>query len=188
MNFKIPLTKEWLAGDNLYKEKACEQAVKEWKNKFPQGSTYQEAIDWLLEIKRYDWLNWFLTRNFNKKQNVKYAIYAASQVIDIYEKESPEDKRPRQAIEAAKAWLKNPTKRNRKAASAASEAARAASAAASEAASWAASWAASAARAARAASAASAARAASAASAARAELKLKICKYGIKVLKEMEEK
>ena len=48
-----------------------------------------------------------------KKQYVAYAIFAAEQVIDIYEKQYPIDDRPRMAIEAAKKVLKRDTKKNR---------------------------------------------------------------------------
>ena len=62
---------------------------------------------------------------------VSYAVYAAEQVIDIYEKKCPNDKRPRKAIEAAKACIKNPSAKNKEAAArAAGAAARAAEAAA----------------------------------------------------------
>jgi len=56
------------------------------------------------------------TWKWQKKDSVALAIYAAEQVIDIYEKEYPDDKRPKEAIKAAKRWLKNPTKKNRDAA------------------------------------------------------------------------
>lgn len=49
-------------------------------------------------------------------QYVGYAIFAAEQVIDIYEKKYPDDKRPREAIEVAKECLKNPSKKNKDAA------------------------------------------------------------------------
>ena len=46
---------------------------------------------------------------WEKKDSVALAIYAAELVIDIFEKVYPDDKRPRNAIEAAKNYLKNPT-------------------------------------------------------------------------------
>ncbi|MHB8483517.1 MAG: DUF7666 domain-containing protein, partial [Nitrospiria bacterium] len=46
---------------------------------------------------------------WEKEDSVPLAIYAAELVIDIFEKEYLNDKRPREAIEAAKKWLKNPT-------------------------------------------------------------------------------
>ena len=51
---------------------------------------------------RLDWANWVIVRVMTYDQYVSYAVFAAEQVIDIYEKEYPDDKRPRLAIEAAK--------------------------------------------------------------------------------------
>ena len=73
-------------------------------------------------VKAYRW---------EKPDSVAMAIYAAELVIGEYEKRYPDDKRPRRAIEAAKAWLENPTEENRAAAKAAASAAYAAYAAAS---------------------------------------------------------
>jgi hypothetical protein len=50
-------------------------------------------------VKIYKW---------TKENSVRLAIFSAELVIDIFEKKYPSDKRPRQAIEAAKAYLKNP--------------------------------------------------------------------------------
>jgi hypothetical protein len=61
-------------------------------------------------VKAYEW---------TKPDSVAMSIYAAELVIGIFEKKYPDDKRPRESIEAAKAWLKNPTEENRKAADAA---------------------------------------------------------------------
>ena len=64
---------------------------------------------------------------WQKRDSVALAVYAAEQVIDIFEKKYPDDQRPRKAIEAAKEWLKNPTPENRAAAVvAAADASRAA--------------------------------------------------------------
>jgi hypothetical protein len=60
---------------------------------------------------------------WQKKDSVLFAIYVARLVLDIFEKEYPEDKRPRLAIEAAERWVKSPTKKNRAAAGAAEAAA-----------------------------------------------------------------
>jgi len=65
---------------------------------------------------RLDWANWLIARVMTHDNQVKYAIYAAEQVIDIFEKKYPNDKRPRQAIDAAKKYLKEPTEENRNAA------------------------------------------------------------------------
>jgi hypothetical protein len=64
-------------------------------------------------LKAYEW---------TKPDSVAMAIYAAELVIGNYEKKYPDDKRPRKAIEAARAWLENPTEENRDAAYAAAAA------------------------------------------------------------------
>ena len=84
---------------------------------------------------RGDWLIWLLrrTKNLSKPQSVKIAITCAEHVISIYEKKYPNNKAPRNAINAAKKWLKEPSEENRKAAYAAADAAYAAAYAAADA-------------------------------------------------------
>jgi len=53
---------------------------------------------------------------WTKKDSVALSIYAAELCIDNFEKVYPNDKRPREAIEAAKKFLKYPTAANRSAA------------------------------------------------------------------------
>ena len=119
----------------------------------PGMAFYNKVCLKLIKVKRLDWANWLVVRLMNHEQQIQYAIYAAEQVIDIYEKQYPGEDRPRKAIEAAKEYLKAKT---------AVDAARAARAA------WAA-W--------------DAARAAGAAWAAGDEMKIKIIKYGLNLLK-----
>ena len=55
---------------------------------------------------------WALTRSHfldTKEKAVRFAVFCAEQCIEHFEKRFPDDKRPRGAIEAAKAWLQNPT-------------------------------------------------------------------------------
>ena len=54
--------------------------------------------------------------NWEKKDSVSLAIYATSLVLKNFEKVYPNDKRPRQAIQSARKWLKYPTEENRLAA------------------------------------------------------------------------
>jgi hypothetical protein len=49
---------------------------------------------------------------WEKKNSVAIAIYSAELCIENFERVFPNDKRPREAIEAAKKWLENPTKEN----------------------------------------------------------------------------
>ena len=78
---------------------------------------------------RLDWANWVICRVFDKPNKVRYAIFAAEKVIHLFEKKYPDDKRPRKAIKAAKAWLDNPTAASEASAAYASSASYAASAA-----------------------------------------------------------
>ena len=110
------------------------------------------------------------------KMYVSYAVYAAEQVLDIYEKKHPTDDRPRKAIEAAKKCIKSPTKENKAATLAAAYAAAYDTAAADAA------YAAAAAAAYDTAAYATLA-VAYAADAAGNKMKLKILKYGIKLLR-----
>jgi len=128
---------------------------------------------------------------WEKTDSVAMAIYSAELCIDNFEKEYPNHKRPRKAIEAAKAWLNDPCDKTQSAArSAAVSAARSAavSAAGSAAVSAARSAAVSAARSAAESAARSAARsAASAESAARSEVKTKIHNWIVNHTKELKE-
>ena len=89
---------------------------------------------------RGDWLFWLLRKsnNLDKPKSVELAIACSEHVIGLYEKKNLNDKRPRQAIEAASKWLKEPTEKNRIAAAAAAHAAAAAAADAADAAAYAA--------------------------------------------------
>ena len=173
----MKITKEWL------KEKgACSEGF-EWWLKHKESNIKKLALK-LLKAERFDWANWMLTSCFDKTQNVKYAIFAAEQVIGIYEAKYPEDNRPRKAIEAAKAYLNNPTARAADAAYAAADAAYAAARAADAAANAAANAAEYAAYAAARAAANAAYAAAHAADAADVEMQKKIIEYGIILVKK----
>ena len=63
---------------------------------------------------------------WTKNDSVAMAVYAAESVLHVYEKRYSHDKRPRNAIDAARRWVKHPTEKNRLAADAAYAAAYAA--------------------------------------------------------------
>jgi hypothetical protein len=167
------ITDEWI------KEKApCQEALDWWGKK--ELDTIK-ILKWLIKAKKYSWANWFIVRVMEYKDYVSYAVFAAEQVIKIYEKKYPHDKRPRQAIEAAKKCIKDPSAVNKKNATyAAADAADAAAYAAYAYA--AANAAADAANAAAYAYANAAADAADAAAYAAAKVRLKILIYGMKLL------
>ena len=81
----------------------------------------KEAWQEMRIVKAYKW---------TKKDSVAFAIYAAELVLENYEKEYPDDKRPREAIEAARKVLFKDTAKNRSAALSAWSAARSAESAA----------------------------------------------------------
>ena len=160
------ITKEWIRDKN-----PCAEALEWWDKKERDP---MKILNLLMKEKKYDWANWFIVRIMTYAQYVDYAVYAAEQVIDIYEIKYPNDNRPRTAIASAKKCIKNPSAKNKHAASDAAYAAYYAADAASAVA-----------EAASTAYAAGAGYAAGAVYAAYgATMKLKILKYGIKLLKE----
>ena len=160
---------------------ACKEGV-DWFQ--TQNETDHEAIILkLMADNKFNWANWLIVRLMTHKQKVQYAVFAAEQVIDIFERKYPQDKRPRAAIDAARACIENPNKGNRRAYAAATAAYAAATAAYADAdaTAYAAAYAAYAAYAA--ADAATAAYAAAYAADARGELRAKIINFGLELLR-----
>jgi len=104
----MQITKEWLEGHN-----ACNDG-KEW---FLAERIFEpiSALENMIKKEKIKWANWLIVRVMERKQYIAYTIYAAEQVIHIYEKKYPEDKRPRIKIKAAKC-INNNTVKNRHAA------------------------------------------------------------------------
>ena len=153
----MKLTKELLKEKN-----ACSDGY-EWYLKHG-CDTVEETAEKLIADDRLNWANWLVTQFMDKNNAVRYAIFAASEVLHIFESKFPNDIRPRKAIEAAQAYLDNPSART--AAAAAAWAAEAAAWDAARAAAWAAAW--------------DAARAAE-------DMKIKIINYGLKLLEAHDE-
>ena len=98
----------------LEKYNACQDAKDWFANS--KTKTLEDAYNQLIKenhLFKYQWTSWIVARLLNKNNKIKYAIYAAEQVIHIFEKQYPNDNRPREAINAIKAYLKNPTKENK---------------------------------------------------------------------------
>ena len=120
---------------------ACKDGIvwfKQQKNKEAKHILRQ-----CLKDNQFKYANWYVSRLFTKPQAVQYSIFNAERCISNYEQEYPNDNRPRKAIEAAKAWLLNPTEENRSAESAARSAAESAAGSAAwsaESAAWSAAW------------------------------------------------
>jgi hypothetical protein len=173
----MKITNEWL------KEKDACQSGKDWFKKQSETDGVK-LVESLVANQKLDWANWLIVRIMERKQYLAYAIYAAEQVLDFYEKKYPNDKRPRLAIDAAKKCLDNDSADNRSAAASAAYSAYAYASAAYAAASaaYAAAYASAAAYAYAAADAAYAAAYAAYAAACN-EMKIKIINYGLKLLK-----
>ena len=75
-----------------------------------------------------DWLLWLLrkTGNLSELEARKVALAYALKVLPVFEKNAPDDNRPRLCLKAVKAYLKNPTTQNQAAMLAAAAAAHSA--------------------------------------------------------------
>ena len=144
----------------LKKQEACGEAVRLFSDKFGRSASMKVVFAELIYLEKLDWANWLIVRRMDYKQYVSYAVYAAEQVIGNFEKEFPDDKLPREAIEAAKKCIKSPSKKNKEAAWVAACSAARSMETSARAAEMAAAWA-----------------------AAESEMKLKILNYGLKLLK-----
>jgi immunity protein 5 of polymorphic toxin system len=77
------------------------------------------------KCERPEWLFWILDRKapLSHGISIRIAVACAEKSLANFEKQFPDDKRPRLAIEAAKAFAENPTEENRSAAESAARAA-----------------------------------------------------------------
>jgi hypothetical protein len=100
------ITLKWLKDNN-----ACYSGIKFYEK--TKTTDPLKLFKIAMENKRYDDINWGISKYLNKKQKVMYAVFAAEHVIKLYEKKYPTDNRPRNAIEAAKKYIQKQTKKNK---------------------------------------------------------------------------
>ncbi len=112
----MKLTKDWLSEHH-----ACEEGLI-WFGA-QQETDWEHIVKKLMLEKRYGWTNWLIIRLMTRKQKICYAIFAARQVLGIFEKKYPKDDRPRKAIEAAEKCLEDDSEQIKNAAAAAASAA-----------------------------------------------------------------
>ena len=127
----------------LTQQAACAEG-EDWYREHRQTDP-RKLLEALIADDKFDWANWLIVRVMERPDYLRYAVFAAGQVIDLFGIQYPEDKRPRTAIEAARRCITDDSSANREAArEAAWAAARAAAkaAGAAKAAAWAAAWAA----------------------------------------------
>ena len=110
------------------KEKCACDDVKNWfEQKYGDKSFGAvTVIKTLMSEHQHRWANWTITRVMTHPQQIQYAIFAAEQVLKIYEDQYPDNNCPRAAINAAKSYLANPNSRTKAATDAAANAAYAA--------------------------------------------------------------
>ena len=96
---------------------ACIEGIAYFEEEIKEPIAARELINRLLATKKrekMEWVNWLLCKLFSRPQYIQYAVFAAEQVLPIFEAKYPSDKRPRKAIEAAKQVVLNDTEENRK--------------------------------------------------------------------------
>ena len=108
----MKVTKKWIE-----KWGPCSEAV-DWFNSQPLRDSTQ-IIKYFIKHKNenndyLEWASWAIVRFMKtKKDRVMYAVYAAKQVLYLFENKFPDDKRPREAIDAALKCIENDTAKNR---------------------------------------------------------------------------
>jgi hypothetical protein len=107
------------------KIKAFNPCNEGWSWYLDNASHITDLKELLLRVdaKNPEWCRWLFTRLMTREQCIEIAIFSAEQVVGEYERKYPNDARPRNAIDAAKAVLKSDTEENREKAYAAAYAA-----------------------------------------------------------------
>ena len=101
------ITKEWLES-----RRACAKGIKWFVNQDEKDPV--KLIHWAIRNENHlNWANWLIVRIMDNKQYVRYAVYAAEQVLHIYEEKYPEDSSVREAIDAAKKCITDPNEKNK---------------------------------------------------------------------------
>ena len=110
----MKITKQWLEDRD-----ACEEGLKYWEDvNLPDSTDFIKYCIETNEKEKLQWANWLMARTLKtKKKRVQYTVYAAELVLYVFEKKYPQDNRPRKAIQAAKDYLKTPSKKTKKNAS-----------------------------------------------------------------------
>ena len=114
----MKITMKWLEENN-----ACMESREMWQTEKMKSIDSIRLVKKLMVEDRFQWANWLIVRLMTHEQKIQYTIFAAEQVIEIYEKKYPSDNRPRKAIEAARKYIAEPSEENKIAAYAAANAA-----------------------------------------------------------------
>ena len=82
----------------------CDEGF-EWYSQNIKTENVEEILT-ILSNHRWDWCRWLFVRLLDIKSNRILAIYCAELVLPIFEEKYPTDKRPREAVEAARLYAK----------------------------------------------------------------------------------
>ncbi len=122
---QLKVTTEWLKEQN-----ACAMGQTWFTSQ--SESDLSKVVKALIKDNKFEWTNWTIVRFMTQTQRIQYACYSAKQSLHLFEKQFPNDKRPRKAILAALKFAKDPSELNRSAAESAEWSA--------ESAAWSAAW------------------------------------------------
>jgi len=100
----MKLTVEWLE-----QKGACEEGIEWFKRR--KDKSLAGVLKAVRREKEWGYAGWFIENILTKKQAVRVAVFSARLCLPEFEKEFPDDNRPRKAIEAAEAYIKNPCKK-----------------------------------------------------------------------------
>ena len=89
--------------EQLKELKPCTEGFK-WYASNIKTENIEEILT-ILSNHRWDWCRWLFVRLLNDRSNRLLAIYCAELVLPLFEKNYPDDNRPREAIEATKLYL-----------------------------------------------------------------------------------
>lgn len=79
--------------ESLQNLNPCSDGLAWWKS--AACKTVESTIKKLFAEDKLDWANWLIVRVLPHDNQIRYAIYVAEQVLDIYEKQYPGDARSR---------------------------------------------------------------------------------------------
>ncbi len=94
------LTKKWLEGENASQE-AIDIFVAQ------KETDRVKILKLLIRKNKLELADWLIVRFLDYKSYVSYTVYAAKKILVAYEKEFPDDDRPRKVIEVAGRCIKN---------------------------------------------------------------------------------
>lgn len=93
----LVITEQWLESQG-----ACKEGKQWFLNQ--KSKSLKLVINKLIKANKFEWANWTVVRFMNQRQHVLYACVSAIKSLENFEKIYPNDKRPREAIQAALKW------------------------------------------------------------------------------------